>query len=1188
MMDKITQYQLLETLKENAKIVVYRGIRKRDQAKVILKVLKSEYPDLRDAARFRHEYQIMRSLDLPGVVKAINLEKYNNRLAIVLEDFGGESLKQFLANQKIELTEFLPIAISLAHSLEEIHKCKIIHKDINPKNIIINCETKEVKIADFSISTLLEEQHTIDNPNLLEGSLAYISPEQTGRMNRSVDCRTDLYSLGITFYEMLTGVVPFQASDPMEFVYYHIAQVPIPVNQHNLEIPETISEIILKLLSKTAEERYQTASGLKIDLENCLNQLLGTGNISPFPIAQQDLSARLQVPQKLYGRESEVASLIAAFDRISQGHTEIVLVAGYSGIGKSSIVYEIHKPVVQQQGFFISGKFDQYQRNVPYASLIQAFRQLTRQLLTEPESKIYLWKELLLKALGVNAQLIIDVIPEVELILGKQAPIPQLSPAESQNRFNLVFQNYIKVFAQPEHPLVLFLDDLQWADSASLNFIHLLMTVVDSQYLLLIGAYRDNEVSPFHPLAIALDKIKQAATPIHSIAVSPLALNHVNELISDTLHCDWEESLSLSQLCLKKTNGNPFFLNQLLQALHTDDLISFDLSSGRWQWNITDIGSIDIADNVVDLTIRKIQSLGPKTQNSLKLAACLGNRFDLDLLSHIVEKSLGETAAELWEALEKGLILPLSDNYKIPLLMSNEPLLGTELGTELSSDKQVKIDYKFAHDRIQQAAYGLIPEAERKETHLKIGRLLLKASTSPDDLEEKLFAVVNHLNEGIALIEDEPEMYELAQLNLKVGKKAKDSTAFEAALKYFTTGTELVGEGGWQKDYSLTFHLYRQRSECEYLCGHFELAESTFDFLLSQVESNLEKAEIQSIRLALYDNIGKFEECVQLCLESLKLFDVEIPTTTREDTLAEFDRELKIHRSAVNGLEIASLMNAPEMVNPEVKTCMKLLLNAIGPSYFTNQDIYALFALKMVNLSIRYGNVDMSSYGYTAWGFVSISRLGEYEAGYEFGQLALRLVDKYENRNLACKVFTSFGILICPWRKHLTTSIPILRKGYDIGVETGEVFASYSSSNIILQRMALGENFDSILEESNKLLSFLRKTQNVVFVKLQELYQHVIFNLQGLTKDKFSFSDDQFEELEALQLWESTLFLSGVAVYNIFKTQILFLYGNYIEAWAVAKEASKTVEFMKGTVNEAEYYFYYCLILTALYPTFSA
>lgn len=1184
-MDKITEYQILATLKDDETTALYRGIRARDKVPVILKVLKPEHPDLKEVARFRHEYQIMRNLALPGVVKAIGLEKYNNRLALVLEDFGGESLKHFLsneirANKKIELIDFLPIAISLANSLSDIHKHKIIHKDINPNNIIINAQTREVKIADFSISTLLEaERHTSANSNLLEGALAYISPEQTGRMNRSIDYRTDLYSLGITFYEMLAGVVPFQANDPMEFVHYHVAKTPVPVNQHNPEVPEIISEIVLKLLSKTAEERYQTASGLKIDLEICLNQFLDTGNIFPFAIAQQDLSAQLQVPQKLYGRESEAASLMAAFDRVSQGSSEMVLVTGYAGIGKSSIVDEIHKPVVRQRGFFINGKFDQYQKNVPYAALIQSFRQLTRQLLTEPEDKIALWKSTLLKALGVNGQLIIDVIPEVELIIGKQAPINQLNPAESQNRFNLVFQDYIRVFAQPEHPLVLFLDDLQWADSASLNFMHLSMTVVDSQYLLLIGAYRDNEVGPFHPLALTLDKIKQAATPINSIAVSPLALNHVNQLISDTLHCDWEKALSLSQLCLEKTNGNPFFLNQLLQALYTDHLISFDSSSGCWQWAIEDIVNIDMTDNVVDLTVRKIQSLNEKTQNLLKLTACLGNRFDLNILSNVIcEKSLEETAAELWEALEKGLILPLSDSYKIPLLVPQESLLA--------SSPYLTIAYKFAHDRVQQAAYSLIPEAAKKETHLKIGRLL-KANTSQDELEENLFVLVNHLNEGIELIEDEKEIYELAHLNLKAGEKAKNSTAFESALKYFDTGTGLVAKEGWQKDYPLTFILYRQRSECEYLCGHFELAENTFDFLLSQVKSNLEKAEIQSIRLALYDNIGKFEECVSLCLKSLKLVGVEISTTTREETLAEFDRELKIHRSISNGLEIASLIDAPEMTDPEVKACMKLLLNAIGPSYFTNQDVYALFALKMVNLSMKYGNVDVSSYGYTAWGFVSISRLGEYESGYEFGQLALKLVDKYDNRNLTCKVFTSFGILICPWRRHLSTSIPILRKGYDIGVETGEVFASYSSSNIILQRMALGENFASILEESNHLLSFLRKTQNVVFAKLQELYQHVIFNLQGLTKDKFSFSDDQFEELEALQLWENTLFLSGVAVYNIFKTQILFLYGNYLDAWETAKEASKTVEFMKGTVNEADYHFYYCLILTALYPTFS-
>ncbi|MFL9453916.1 AAA family ATPase [Tolypothrix bouteillei VB521301_2] len=757
----LSGYQLLETVHFGSKTVIYRGRRDTDNASVIVKTLVDEHPSLEDIARLRHEYQILELLQIPGIVKPYELKNYQHSLALVMENVPGSLLKEVIANQTTNLITFLKVAINLAHTLGELHGQQIIHKDIKPHNILINPESGEVKLIDFSISSRLDKENpTLSNPNCLEGTLAYMSPEQTGRMNRAIDYRTDFYSLGVTLYEMLTGTLPFQTTDPMELVHCHIAKMPaVPCKAtvcRVLEnVPEAITAIILKLLAKTAEERYQSAWGLKADLEECLFQLQTVGKITNFVLGRRDKSGQFLIPQKLYGREAEVATLMAAFERVADGRSEMMLVSGYSGIGKTSVINEVHKPIVGARGYFIAGKFDQFKRNIPYASLIQAFRSLIGQLLTESEVQIQAWKEKLLTALGENGQIIIDVIPEVELIIGTQPPVAQLDAAESQNRFNRVFRQFIGVFTSQDHPLVVFLDDLQWADSASLNLIELLMTDRDRQYLLLTGAYRDNEVSPTHPLIMSLNKIQTAGAVVNNIVLSPLQLTDVEALISDTLN-NTEHTQSLAGLLFHKTGGNPFFLTQLLKTLHQEDLLTYNFHSGLWQWNIQHIQAIGITDlNVVELTARNIRKLSIETQKVLKLAACIGSTFNLDVLAIVNESSPLTTAAQLWSALQAGLILPLTQDYKIPLVFGQE-----ESGKISLTD--VKVDYKFLHDRVQQAAYSLIPDAEKKVTHLKIGQLLLN-NTSLEARQENIFALVNQLNYGNDLLTNEKEKHEIAE-----------------------------------------------------------------------------------------------------------------------------------------------------------------------------------------------------------------------------------------------------------------------------------------------------------------------------------------------------------------------------------------------------------------------------------------
>ncbi|MCW6037432.1 AAA family ATPase [Spirulina subsalsa FACHB-351] len=1172
----LTNYTITSELNVGTKNLIYRGYRNRDQVPVIIKVPKEEYPSLRDIAKLKHEYETMQGLTLNHVVQPLGLEKYNHGLALILEDFGGQSLYDVISRQgPLSLEVFLPIAIAITNSLSEIHQHRIIHKDIKPSNVIVNLATQEVKITDFGISSLLSsENQGLSTPNSLEGTLAYLSPEQTGRMNRVIDYRTDFYSLGITFYEILTGELPFDSIDPIELIHAHLAKEPPHPSTINPHIPTVVANIILKLLAKNAEDRYQTAVALKQDLLKCWQQWEEKQQIEDFAIAQHNLSDQFQIPQKLYGRESEVKTLLEAFEIASFGHTELMLVSGYSGIGKSSLVHEVHKPIVKRKGFFISGKFDQFKRNIPYASLIEAFQELVQQLLTESDEKIAEWKQKILKALGQNGQVIIDVIPEVELIIGPQSPVPHLGPTESQNRFNLVFQKFIAVFSQAEHPLVIFLDDLQWADSPSLKFINLLMTNPESRYLLIIGAYRDNEVTSSHPLMLTIQAIKESEVTVKTIEVKPLNLDTSNQLIADTLGCSPHKTLDLSQLCQTKTNGNPFFLNQLLKSLHSEKLFQFDYINGQWTWDLAAIRQCEITQNVVDLMINKLKKLPPITQESLKLASCIGNRFSLRILATVSEQSLSEVANSLWDALQEGFIVPSSDAYKIPLLWKQQEEIET-----------IPVDYRFLHDRVQQAAYTLIPESEKAITHLKMGRLLLKEVTNIQE-DEQLFDIVNHLNAGVALIEQDPEKHNLAYLNLLAGRKAKDSTAYEPALKYFTSGLTYLGDKAWEIDYNLAFQLYQERSECEYLCGNFEVAEHLFDLIFTEAKTSLEKAKIQIVRLALYDITGKFVENICLASQTLTVFGLNVPTSG--DSIATaFEAELSIYRDNLAKHNIPDLALIPDNTNPEIEVCMKVLMNMTGPAYFTNQDLLALITLKMVNLSIEHGNSEASAHGYAFWGIVAGSRLLEYDDGYEFGQLALKMNEKFHTANLTCKVFNLVAGLISHWRKPMKNNVPILRQGYQDGVNTGDVYTSYISYHVILQRILMGHDFNSILEESDKYLEFLRQSKNHVFIGVQQTYQQVIRNLQDLTREQASLSDENFDEMACVQMWMDNQFLPGVAMYNIFKMQLLYLYGSYPEALVFAKASCNTVVFVSGIPNQVEHNFYYSLTLAQLYPTAS-
>lgn len=1148
----LSGYQIIAPIYESAKSIVYRGIRQQDNQPVIFKMLKHNYPTPSELTHYKQEYEIASNLNIQGVIKAYSLQEYQRRLVIILEDFGGTSLKM-LINDPVEakniasLPNFLHIAIKIAEILGNIHAANIIHKDINPANILFNQETGQVKIIDFGISTVFtRENPTLKSPNVLEGTLAYISPEQTGRMNRFLDYRSDFYSLGITFYQLLTGQLPFTTNDALELVHCHIAKQPEPPHQIDPEIPKPVSDIVMKMIAKTAENRYQSAFGIKTDLEICLNQLQIQNLIEPFTLGSQEISGKFQIPQKLYGREAEIATLLAAFDRVAAGKVdgiELMLVAGYSGIGKSALVKEIYKPITRARGYFIAGKFDQFQRNIPYSAVVAAFSDLVRQLLTETETQLNKWREKILTALGVNGQIAIDVIPELELIVGKQPPVPSLGFAEAQNRFNIVFQNFIRTFCSQDHPLVIFLDDLQWADSATLKLIQLMMTDADTRYLFLIGAYRDNEVNSTHPLTVALEDIRAGGSTVNRIALAPLRREHISQIIADTLSSTIETVQPLSELVVRKTNSNPFFLNEFLKNLYNEELVYFNLDSHIWTWNIAQIQEIAIADNVVELMIAKLKKMTESSQQVLRLAACVGRDFDLNTLSIICGKLAVELFSHLRAAIQSELIISLS---------------------ELDSELLIQ-SYKFGHDRIQEAAYALIDESEKKAIHLQIGRLL-RQNRLPETLSEKIFEIVDHFNIAVELITHQQERDEIAKLNLIAGQKAKAATAYSEAVEYLHTGLNLLAQDSWQGQYELTLNLYTEAVGAEYLNTNFEEAEKLSEVVFEQAKTVLDKFKVYDAKMQFACVQNQMSSAIDTGLKLLEMLGVflsKIPPTN---------------------LNIDSLYELPEMTDPALLSAMRIFINLFSPVCISNPALLSTIAFTMLELCLREGNSPQAAFAYVFYGVLLCTEMNEIEAGYKFGRLALQVLDKFESSDIKCKVHEVFNAFIRHWKEPARASIEALRQTVQFGLETGDLeFAGYSAIHYCAYILLVGYPLELVAQKQMAYIEFLHKSKQNFSLFYAQIWVQLALNLMGKAKNKTCLMGELFNEEEMLPFLQNNNNLSSLFAAHLVKSILSYLFKDYQEATNNAALATKYEQAMAGLLPATEHPFYYSLSLLALY-----
>jgi len=1178
MMQIFPGYHLKTQLYESPCSLVYRAVRESDKQAVVIKLLNIEYPSQEELARFRRGYSLIRELDAESIISVYSVENYKNSLFIVMEDIGGVSIAGLLSSGAFGIESFLQLAISMAGAIAEIHQLKLIHKDICPQNIIVNPETCQVKIIDFGISSelFLETQEAI-NPDSLEGTLDYLSPEQTGRMNRMVDYRTDLYALGATFYHMLTGVPPFCGSDAMELVHAHIAKIPSSPSDISSAIPSILSDIVLKLMAKTAEDRYQSGGGLRADLQLCFEQWQKKSEISAFTFATHDFSGQFQIPQKLYGRDKEVSTLMAAFDRVASGSTEMILVAGYSGVGKSVLIQEVHKPIVAKRGYFISGKFDQFLRNIPYSALIQAFRGLAKQLLTESDVQLEAWKNKLLLALGNEAQVIVDIIPEIGLIVGSQIDVPLLGPQETQNRFNMKFLALIQVFARKEHPLVIFLDDLQWADSATLNLLINILADRASQYLLFMGAYRDNEVDRFHPFIVAVEEIKCSGATAHTLELLPLTSNALNLLITDTFNTQRHKVNELGQLVLNKTEGNPFFVCQFLKRLYQDQLISFDFYRTSWQWDVRQIEARGITSNVVELMVEKIEKLPTATQKALNLGACIGNVFELNTLALICEEPLPVLVQHLWPALEQGLLVARGDQYKLLKIMG-----------EKESTEGFDESLNFQHDRIQQAAYEVVAPGERELTHLKIGRVLLENLTQ-EGVDEQIFAIVGQLNDGRRLVVTVAEKIVLAEYNIKAGKKAKAATAYGPALEYFRIAKDLLPDSLWQDHYALAFELFKALAECEYLEGDLRGAEVIFNEALVNVSSKYDRCDIYVLKLVLFFTQNKYIESIEMGIEALKLFNINISSNPTDDDIQQGILGVK---KVQGGRPFSQAKMLPECKDLDTRYAIKILTELGPPTYMANPKLLLVVFSKMVEISYARGVFEDSSYGFGGYCVVLAGVLGEYDAAYDCGIASLEINERFNSSHMEGRVHMLFTAFTNHWKQPIATSFPLLKKGFQDCIRVGELrYACYMHLFSFWQRWANYSTLDQLNEEYTGALHFMEK------VKDHDAIAHVSMLLASIKKlqcktvvggpdlalsNNTSLNDGVFDEESYKRDVVDTQYVYGLNSYHMMKLMICYTYDDYGQALYHADESENSLEASVALYSLVEHCQYTLLTLAML------
>jgi diguanylate cyclase (GGDEF)-like protein len=1143
------EYVLSAKVFESPRSLVFRAMRRADDQPVILKILQEEYLNDDEINRYKHEYQITKTIDSPHVIKPYGFKNRHNCPFIEFEDIGGESLKNLIKFHRFTLTELLNLAIKAVEGLASVHSAHIIHKDLSSSNIIYNIKTSELKIIDFAIASQMESEPAgTRGSQVLEGSLSYMSPEQTGRMNRRVDYRTDFYSLGVIFYELLTGQKPFHSDDPLKLIHYHIAKQPTPPSEHDAAIPRALSNIIMRLLAKNAEDRYQSAYGIKADLQFCLDELRRNGEIRPFTLGKVDVPHQFTIPEHLYGREKEVELLFQTFQSHLEGKKEAVFVSGYSGIGKSSLIKELYKPLTAKQGYFISGKFDEFDKNIPLSAIIQALREFTRQLLTEPADALLKWKKKLIGGLKDNLHLIVEVIPEVAMITGKTTGAPEFG-AQTQHQFNFAFKKFVTLLSEGERPVVLFLDDMQWIDTAS---IKLLTQIIANKTLNLffVGAYRSNQVTPGHYLLEMIAQLRKLHIKVADIPLSPMDLDDLTALISDTLHCTRAEVKSLSELVIDKTAGNPFFVEEFLKSLYSQHLIDFDSKTGKWEWSIQKIRSQQMTDNVIDLLSSKIKNLDQRLQDFLRHAACIGSRFE----PTIVEKTLGWTEGTTTEILQKCVA-----NGFIKLL-------------EQGPSKAI---YQFAHDRIFHASYNLNTPSDKRNIHYLVGKILL-ATYEDQKSSHQIFDIVVHLNYAADLITDEHEKAELCKLNLKAAKKAKASAAHKTAFNYLNHALALLGPNRWQKYYPLVITLYTHLCETAYLVGEKAYVTESFNSVIRHARSLMDMLPVFETRIHAEIAQNNMVAAAKIGTQVLGKLGIQIP---KEPSLFKITFDIWKLKRKIFSARKENLVNLPSMTEEVAMAKIRFQFAVAQCFYFTNPKVVPLLICDAINSTLKNGNHKASPYFYSCFGMLLCGFTPHLAEGYQLGRLALELIAKKHQKEYRAATMVSFNVFIRHWREHLKTTLDPLAKAHRLGLEVGDPeFATHAGMAHCYHSYLSGVELEEVLLKCQKYHDSVQQLQHRGSTYILDLFHQATLNLLGLSDKPTSLKGEYYNEPEILKRHHSMGDTQGIFVNYFVKAQLNFLFESPVDAMAACRMCEKYSKSVFSTVFTPTYLFYESLI----------
>lgn len=1164
---RLPGYSSLELIFESPRSQVFRARKDRDGQLVILKLLQEDYLERSEIVRYKNQYEILADANLNHVPKILALEKYHNRPMLVFEDSQSYSLRSIIDQKIFNVPEALQVGMKIADALIEIHSNNIIHKDINPSNILYNAQNGVVEIIDFGISTKLLREHTSRNSNqVTEGSLPYMSPEQTGRMNRFLDSRTDLYSFGITLYEIFTGKLPFVSEDPIQLIHFHIAKRPTAPHDIDKGIPDILSDIIMKLLNKNVEERYQSAWGVKADLKKCAEALDSSGYVRNFPLGMQDISDQLRITQNLYGREKELGILQQCHDKVVKGEKQAVFIGGYPGTGKSSLTKELAKQISSQNSLFIQGKYEKLKRSVPYSALSEALRELCRSILSEKDYKLNEWKLKIQKVVGDIGQVLLEIVPDLELILGPQKPAPVLGATESENRFIVLFKNFVKIFACEDQPLIMYLDDLQWIDLSSVKLLEKLLHDNELHYFYFIGAYRNKDVGPTHPLAQFMEDMDDSHDKFMKLDLSELNLEQLNQMLADTLHMPRESTEQLSQLVFQKTGGNPFFTEEFLKNLYANKLLFFNPEKGQWAWNLEQIKIAGLTDNVVDLMTERINRLGDKTIEIVKLASCIGASFDMKTLSKVSGENSHYIAKSLHPAIEEGLIIPLGESYRL-----------IELDIHVG-EHDIEIEYRFAHDRILQAAYDLIPSRKRKFVRRKVAQTLLEIDKK-NKRDEHLFNIVNHFNSSLELVHEEKELVELLELNLQAAEKAKNSSAYPLAFEYLNKSYSRVTEGLWNKNYELLLKFCQNACEVSFLSGKHEEMDFFGQLVLEKSSKLLEKIPIYETQVQAAIARNDMSAAVEQGKRILTLLGVNI---TNNPSILRILWGFGHCWWKLIGVSSDKIISMPAMVDP-------LRLARVHFQYTLSQCIF-LYMPKQVPLSIcdsvlnslKHGIAPTSALAFTNYGIMIAGIFGAYEKGYSYGELGIKLYEKMQTREVEATILVSFNLYLRPWKEPIRGTLPSLIRAYQSGVDSGNVeFAVHGAMGYCYRSFLAGVEIPTVLKDFEKYHDAIKTLDHKGNTYILDLYRQAVFNYSADDQSivPWRLKGDFYDDDEMCVVHRQNGDAPGLFLTYFMKMMLAYTFEQYELAHEWSNYSKQEFKAGIGTYNGTVFFFYRALTL---------